>query len=86
MFADKLLGADVYLDMPSVGATVNTMLVAVKAEGITTINNAAKEPEIVNIATLLNNMGAKKRAGTSEIRIEGVEKLHKATIEVIQIE
>jgi len=84
VFADKLLGADVYLDMPSVGATVNTMLVAVKAEGITTINNAAKEPEIVNIATLLNNMGAKiKGAGTSEIRIEGVEKLHKATIEVI---
>lgn len=84
VFADKLIGADIYLDMPSVGATVNTMLVAVKAEGITTINNAAKEPEIVNIATLLNNMGAKiKGAGTSEIKIEGVENLHKATIEVI---
>ena len=70
--------------MPSVGATVNTMLVAVKAQGITTINNAAKEPEIVNIATLLNNMGAKiKGAGTSEIKIEGVENLHRATIEVI---
>lgn len=84
VFADKLIGADVYLDMPSVGATVNTMLVAVKAEGLTTINNAAKEPEIVNIASLLNNMGAKiKGAGTSEIKIEGVKKLHKATIEVI---
>lgn len=84
VFADKLIGGDVYLDMPSVGATVNTMLVAVKAEGITTINNAAKEPEIVNIATFLNNMGAKiKGAGTSEIKIEGVKKLHKATIEVI---
>ncbi len=84
VFADKLVGADVYLDMPSVGATVNTMLVAVKAEGLTTINNAAKEPEIVNIASLLNNMGAKiKGAGTSEIKIEGVKKLHKATIEVI---
>ncbi len=84
VFADKLIGAEVYLDMPSVGATVNTMLVAVKAEGITTINNAAKEPEIVNIATFLNNMGAKiKGAGTSEIKIEGVKNLNKATIEVI---
>lgn len=84
VFADKLIGADVYLDMPSVGATVNTMLVAVKAEGTTTINNAAKEPEIVNIATFLNNMGAKiKGAGTSEIKIEGVKNLNKATIEVI---
>lgn len=84
VFADKLIGGDVYLDMPSVGATINTMLVAVKAEGITIINNAAKEPEIVNLATFLNNMGAKiKGAGTSEIRIEGVKKLYKATIEVI---
>ncbi len=84
VFADKLIGADVYLDMPSVGATVNTMLVAVKAEGLTTINNAAKEPEIVNIATLLSNMGANiKGAGTSIIKIEGVSKLNKASIEVI---
>ena len=84
VFADKLIGGEVYLDMPSVGATVNTMLVAVKAEGITTINNAAKEPEIVNIATFLNNMGAKIRgAGTSIIIIEGVESLKKASIEVI---
>ena len=84
VFADKLVGAEVYLDMPSVGATVNTMIVAVKSEGITTINNAAKEPEIVNIATFLNNMGAKiKGAGTSSIKIEGVDSLHKASIEVI---
>ncbi len=84
VFADKLIGAEIYLDMPSVGATVNTLLVAVKAEGITTINNAAKEPEIVNIATFLNNMGANiKGAGTSIIKIEGVKNLHKASIEVI---
>lgn len=84
VFADRLVGADIYLDMPSVGATVNVMLVAVKAEGTTTINNAAKEPEIVNIATLLSNMGANiKGAGTNIIKIEGVKKLKKASIEVI---
>ena len=82
--ADELVGGHVYLDMPSVGATVNTILVAVKAKGVTTIENAAKEPEIVNLATFLNNMGAKiTGAGTSEIRIEGVEYLSKAFIEVI---
>lgn len=82
--ADELIGGHVYLDMPSVGATVNTILVAVKAKGVTTIENAAKEPEIVNLATFLNNMGAKiTGAGTSEIRIEGVEHLSKAFIEVI---
>ena len=73
--AERLIGGHVYLDMPSVGATINTMLVAVRAEGTTIIENAAKEPEIVNVATFLNNMGAKIRgAGTSEIRIEGVNK------------
>lgn len=82
--AKELIGGHVYLDMPSVGATVNTMLVAVRARGITTIENAAKEPEIVNLATFLNNMGARiTGAGTSEIRIEGVEHLSKAFIEVI---
>ncbi len=82
--AERLVGGHVYLDMPSVGATINTMLVAVKAEGITTIENAAKEPEIVNVATFLNNMGAKiTGAGTSEIKIEGVEKLHGCFTEVI---
>ena len=82
--ADELVGNHVYLDMPSVGATVNTMLVAVRAHGTTIIDNAAKEPEIVNVATYLNNMGAKiTGAGTSEIRIVGVESLHTAYTEVI---
>ena len=82
--AKELKGANVYLDMPSVGATINTLLVAVKAKGKTVIENAAKEPEIVNVATFLNNMGAKiKGAGTSRITIEGVERLHKCYIEVI---
>ena len=82
--AEELKGARIYLDFASVGATINIMLAAVKAKGTTIINNAAKEPEIVNIATYLNNMGAKiKGAGTSKITIEGVEYLHKAIIEVI---
>ena len=82
--AEKLKGARIYLDFASVGATINIMLAAVKAEGTTYISNAAKEPEIVNIASLLNNMGAKIRgAGTSEIVIEGVEKLGKGVIDVI---
>ena len=82
--AEKLKGARIYLDFASVGATINIMLAAVKAEGTTHISNAAKEPEIVNIASLLNNMGAKIRgAGTSEIVIEGVEKLGKGVIDVI---
>lgn len=82
--AKKLTGAHVYLDMPSVGATINTMLVAVKAIGETIIENAAKEPEIVNVATFLNNMGAKiTGAGTSEIRIKGVDSLHGCYTEVI---
>lgn len=82
--ADKLIGNDVCLDMPSVGATINTMLVAVKAEGKTKIHNAAKEPEIVSVATFLNNMGAKiTGAGTSEIEIIGVESLKGCFTEVI---
>lgn len=82
--ADELIGGHVYLDMPSVGATINTMLVATKAKGLTIIENAAKEPEIVNVATFLNNMGAKiTGAGTSEIRITGVEKLNGCFTEVI---
>lgn len=84
IFADKLIGGHVYLDMPSVGATINTMLAAVKAEGETIIENAAKEPEIVNVAIFLNNMGAKiTGAGTSEIRIVGTDKLGKGFTEVI---
>lgn len=82
--AEELHGGHVYLDMPSVGATINTMLVAVRAKGLTIIDNAAKEPEIVNVATFLNNMGAKiTGAGTSEIRITGVEKLTGCFTEVI---
>ena len=82
--ADKLVGAKIYLDFASVGATINIMLAAVKAEGKTVIHNAAKEPEIVNVATFLNNMGAKiSGAGTSKITIEGVNYLHSAMIEVI---
>ncbi len=82
--AEKLVGANIYLDIASVGATINIMLAAVKAEGITQIDNAAKEPEIVNVATLLNNMGAKiTGAGTSTIKITGVEELHGCFHEVI---
>ena len=82
--ADELKGARIYLDFASVGATINLMLAAVKAKGTTIISNAAREAEIVNIATFLNNMGAKiTGAGTSEIKIVGVEKLGKAIIEVI---
>ncbi|MBQ6497583.1 MAG: UDP-N-acetylglucosamine 1-carboxyvinyltransferase [Bacilli bacterium] len=82
--AEELHGANIYLDIASVGATINIMLAAVKAKGTTTIDNAAKEPEIVNVATFLNLMGAKiTGAGTSTIKIEGVEKLGKCFHEVI---
>lgn len=82
--ADELRGARIYLDIASVGATINIMYAAVKATGTTIIENAAKEPEIVNVATFLNNMGAKiVGAGTSTITIRGVEKLGKAFTEVI---
>ncbi|MGN1358480.1 MAG: UDP-N-acetylglucosamine 1-carboxyvinyltransferase [Bacilli bacterium] len=82
--ADKLKGNNIYLDFPSVGATINIMLAAVKAKGKTVIDNAAQEPEIVNVATYLNNMGAKiKGAGTSTITIIGVKYLHKCFHEVI---
>lgn len=82
--AEELIGGHVYLDMPSVGATVNTILAAVRAKGQTVIENAAKEPEIVNVATFLNQMGAHiKGAGTSEIRIQGVDYLQSCFTEVI---
>ncbi len=75
--AKQLKGARIYLDLVSVGATINIMLAAAKAEGLTVIENAAREPEIVDVATLLNNMGANiKGAGTDIIRIQGVERLH----------
>jgi len=76
MRAERLKGAKIYLDFPSVGATINIMIAASKAEGTTVIENAAKEPEIVDLSNLLNNMGAKIRgAGTDEIRIQGVDRL-----------
>ena len=74
--ADELIGSNIYLDFPSVGATQNIMMAAVKAKGITTIDNVAREPEIVDLANFLNKMGAKiYGAGTQTMRIEGVEKL-----------
>lgn len=80
----ELHGAHIYMDTVSVGATINTMLAATKANGKTVIENAAREPEIIDIATLLNNMGAHIRgAGTDIISIEGVTKLGSTTHQVI---
>lgn len=74
---DELVGSKIYLDVVSVGATINIMLAAVLAKGRTIIENAAKEPEIIDVATLLSNMGANiKGAGTNVIRIDGVKELH----------
>lgn len=73
----RLKGAKIYLDFPSVGATENIMMAAALADGVTVLDNCAKEPEIVDLANYLNKMGAKvKGAGTATIRIEGVEKLY----------
>ncbi|MBQ8395193.1 MAG: UDP-N-acetylglucosamine 1-carboxyvinyltransferase [Clostridia bacterium] len=75
--ADKLVGADILLDFPSVGATENIILAAVKAQGITVIRNAAKEPEIIDLQNFLNGMGANVRgAGSGTVVIRGVNKLH----------
>lgn len=82
--AKELIGTDIFLDFASVGATINIMIAATMAKGITRIMNAAREAEISNIAELLNNMGAKiTGAGTDEIVIEGVDELHEAEIKVI---
>lgn len=82
--ADKLKGGRVYLDFVSVGATINIMLAAVLAEGTTIIENAAKEPHVVDVANFLNHMGANiKGAGTDTIRIYGVEKLHGCDYSVV---
>lgn len=82
--ADKLTGTDIHLDFPSVGATENIMLSAVCAEGVTVISNAAREPEIEDLAKLLNAMGAKVTgAGSSVISITGVRKLHGAEYSVM---
>lgn len=80
----RLRGSAIYMDTVSVGATINTILAAVKAEGRTVIENAAREPEIIDVVTLLNNMGAHIRgAGTDIITIEGVDYLHGTRHQVI---
>jgi len=82
--AEKLIGATIYLDFPSVGATENIMMAATLAEGETIIENAAEEPEIIDLSNFLNKMGANVRgAGTDTIRIEGVEKLKGTRHEII---
>ncbi len=82
--AEKLTGSHIYLDMPSVGATINIMLAASMAEGVTLIENAAKEPHIVDTANFLNMLGAKiKGAGTDVIKITGVSELHGAEYMII---
>ena len=82
--ADRLVGNHIFLDKVSVGATINIMLASCLAEGKTTIENAAKEPHVVDVANFLNAMGANIRgAGTDVVRITGVEKLHSATYAVI---
>ena len=82
--AEELEGNHIYMDVVSVGATINVMLAATLANGKTIIENAAKEPHIVDVANMLNSMGANiKGAGTDVIRIRGVEKLHKTEYSVI---
>lgn len=82
--ADKLIGDEIFLDVPSVGATINIMLAAVLAKGKTVIDNAAMEPEIVDVADFLNKMGADiKGAGTPKIEIIGVDEMHGTTHSVI---
>lgn len=84
MHADRLCGTNIFLDFASVGATINIMLAAVLAEGTTVIENAAKEPHVVDTASFLNSMGADvKGAGTDTIRIRGVKKLHGSTYAII---
>ncbi len=83
-WADRLIGTQIYLDVVSVGATINIMLAAVLAEGTTVLENCAKEPHVVDVANFLNMMGANvKGAGTDTIRITGVEKLHGASYSII---
>ncbi|MBQ6222070.1 MAG: UDP-N-acetylglucosamine 1-carboxyvinyltransferase [Solobacterium sp.] len=82
--ADKLTGTKIFLDIASVGATINIMMASVYAEGRTTIENAAREPEIIDVATLLNKMGANIRgAGTNVITIDGVKNLNGCIHEII---
>ncbi len=82
--AENMHGANIYLDMVSVGATINIMMAACMADGRTVIENAAKEPHVVDVANFLNSMGANiKGAGTDVIRIKGVDKLHKTTYTIV---
>ena len=82
--ADELLGSHIYMDVVSVGATINVVMAAALARGNTIIENAAKEPHVVDLANFLNSMGARiKGAGTDVIRIKGVEKLHGTTYSII---
>ncbi len=82
--AEHLHGAHIFLDMVSVGATINIMMAAAMADGSTTIENAAKEPHVVDVANFLNSMGARiKGAGTDVIRIKGVKSLHKTEYSII---
>ncbi|MDE6312079.1 MAG: UDP-N-acetylglucosamine 1-carboxyvinyltransferase [Lachnospiraceae bacterium] len=82
--ADQLMGNHIYLDVVTVGATINIMMVAALSKGNTIIENAAKEPHVVDVANFLNSMGANiKGAGTDVIRIKGVEKLHKTEYSII---
>lgn len=82
--ADRLIGTNIFFDVVSVGATINVMLAATLAEGVTTLENAAREPHVVDVANFLNSMGANvKGAGTDIIRITGVEKLYGCSYSVI---
>ncbi|MDM5045987.1 UDP-N-acetylglucosamine 1-carboxyvinyltransferase [Levilactobacillus brevis] len=84
-FADRLQGAHIYLDFPSVGATQNILMAACLAKGTTVIDNVAREPEIVDLANILNKMGANVRgAGTETIRVDGVDQMHGAEHSVVQ--
>ena len=82
--AERLVGKHIYFDVVSVGATINVMMAAVMAEGMTIMENVAKEPHVVDVANFLNSMGANIRgAGTDVIKIRGVQKLHKTTYSII---
>ena len=82
--ADRLVGKHIYFDVVSVGATINVMMAATMADGLTIMENVAKEPHVVDVANFLNSMGANiKGAGTDVIRIKGVEKLHRTEYSII---
>ena len=82
--ASELVGDEIFLDFPSVGATINVVLAAVKAKGVTVINNAAKEPHVIDVCNFLNSMGAKiSGAGTGRIEIVGVDYLHATKYSVV---